>query len=77
VADDFYRGASWDIGLRKFMELPGNKEMILYFRPMHADAEYLQDFEQDLIPDFGESSSYLKINEIKLTPIYQALITID
>ena len=77
VADDFYRGATWEIGLRKFTGFPEDKEMTLYFRPMHADSEYLQDLEKDKIPDFGERNSYLSINGIKFLPVYQTFISID
>ena len=76
VADDFYRGANWQIGLRKFMGLQEREEMVLYFRPMQAGAEYLEDFSDDNIPDFGENKSYLEINKVKFIAIYQALIEI-
>lgn len=77
VADNFYNGIPWQIGLRKFMASAVKpKEMVLYFRPMEKDASYLLDLQAypEYIPDFGKSNSYLKINNISFTPQYKTII---
>jgi hypothetical protein len=77
VADNFYNGIPWQIGLRKFVTATAKpKEMVFYFRPMEKNATYLLDLEPypQYIPDFGKSNSYLKINNISFTPQYKTSI---
>jgi len=75
VADDFYYGKTWEIGLRKFIE-SNEKNMILYFRPLYKNAEYLKDFSPDKIPDFGNSKSILKINNLSFKVEYKSILEI-
>jgi beta-galactosidase len=78
VADEFYHGIPWTIGLRKFISpVPGAKEMVLYFRPMQKNASYIADLQPypQYIPDFERSNSYLKVNSISFVPQYKTLIT--
>lgn len=77
VADNFYNGVGWQMGLRKFLSSSAKpKEMVFYFRPMQKDATYLLDLQPypQYIPDFGRSNSYLKINSITFTPQYKTTI---
>ena len=77
VADNFYNGLPWQIGLRNFVSSPTKpKEMVFYFRPMQKNATYLLDLQPypQYIPDFGKSNSYLKINSISFTPEYKTTI---
>jgi beta-galactosidase len=77
VADNFYNGIPWQIGLREFISSPIKpKEMVFYFRPMEKNATYLLDLEPfpQSIPDFGKSATYLKINSISFTPEYKTSI---
>ncbi len=77
VADNFYNGIPWQIGLRKFILSSAQpEEMVLYFRPMEKNASYLLDLQPypQFIPDFGKESSYLKINNINFTAQYKATI---
>ncbi len=75
VADNFYNGMTWEIGLRQFMQNPGKQKMIFYFRPIYQDATYLQDLPDDKIPEF-EWEKYLKINKMKFVPVYSILLEI-
>ncbi len=77
VADNFYNGIPWQIGLRKFISSPAKpKEMVFYFRPMGKNATYLLDLQPypHYIPDFGKSDSYLKINNVSFTTQYKTTI---
>jgi hypothetical protein len=77
VADNFYNGLPWQIGLRKFISSPVKpKEMVFYFRPMQKNATYLLDLEPypQYIPDFGKSNTFLKISSISFTPQYKTTI---
>ncbi len=73
VADHFYNGPSWQIGLRKFLTgRTAPKEMVFYFRPMEKDASYLLDLQAfpQYIPDFGTAKSFLKIRGFSFIPQY-------
>lgn len=77
VADEFYKGIPWEIGLRKFITpVASAKEMVFYFRPTQKNASYwvdLQPYPQS-IPDFGNAKTYLKLNNIALTPQYKTTL---
>lgn len=75
VTDNFYNGSKWSIGLKKFMDLPGQKEMVFYFRPLYLDASYFQDFETSGIPVFTGDGPNLEIRSVEVIPEYQATIT--
>jgi len=36
VSDHFYFGEEWSVGLKRFLEQPGKKEMVFYFRSLHS-----------------------------------------
>jgi hypothetical protein len=77
VADNFYNGIPWQVGLRKFISSTAKpKEMVFYFRPMQKNASYLLDLQPypQYIPDFGSSNSFLKINSISFTQQYKTTI---
>jgi beta-galactosidase len=76
VADEFYKGIPWQIGLRKF--LSGKpREMVLYFRAMQKKASYLIDLQPypESIPDFGTASKYLKVGAITAAAQYKTILT--
>ena len=77
VADEFYKGIPWQIGLRNFLPDTKAKEMVFYFRAMPKDASYLIDLQPypSAIPDFGKQKTFLKINKTWFTPEYKTVIT--
>ena len=74
VADHFYFGKAWDIGLKRFMNSTTNDKMVLYFRPLYKNAPFYQDFSTEIIPDFKESNSFFRLNHIKFIPEYKVII---
>lgn len=71
VADNFYNGYSWDIGLKRFIDdltIPG--EMVFYFRPMYRNATYLEDLDENLIPDFNSSGTFFNLKDTDVIPVY-------
>lgn len=74
VADHFYFGEEWRIGLKRFFDSAAADEMILYFRPLYKDAPFYQDFAPEIIPDFKESNIFFKINNIKFIPEYKVIV---
>jgi hypothetical protein len=78
VADNFYNGIAWQLGLRKFLlDQQKPKDMVFYFRPMEKTATYLLDLQPfpQYIPDFGKQNEYLKVNSVSFTPQYKVAIT--
>ena len=71
VADNFYNGIPWEIGMKRFMEKPDTKEMVFYFRPMYKKAEFLQDLSLELIPEFNERGQFLEIGDPEFIPEYR------
>ncbi|MBN1783143.1 beta-galactosidase [bacterium] len=71
VADHFYFGKTWDIGLKRFWDGSSGNEMVLYFRPLTKDAPFFQDFAPESVPDFQESRKYFKLNHIRFVPEYK------
>ena len=74
VADNFYNGIPWEIGLKRFLENQDTKEMVFYFRPMYKTAEFLQDLKPELIPVFNEHGQYLEIGEPEFFPEYRVKV---
>jgi len=74
VDDHFYYGQPWIIGLKKFYDLPQHTMMLLYFRPFYSNAPYLGDLDQSRIPDFSETRSFLKLNNVEAIPEYRGII---
>ncbi len=75
VADHFYYGQSWEIGLKRFIDNLQKPEMVLYFRPLYPDASFYQDFSPEKIPSFVNQKQYLKIHSISFEPEYKVLVT--
>ncbi|HZL12139.1 MAG TPA: beta-galactosidase [Prolixibacteraceae bacterium] len=75
VADNFYNGIPWEIGLKRFLEKPDSKEMVFYFRPMYKDAEFLQDINPELIPEFNQRGQFLEIGEPEFFPEYRVKVS--
>jgi len=76
VADNFYNGVPWEIGLKRFFEKSDTKSMVIYFRPMKKNAEFIQDLLPQSVPDFSKTNSFLEIGEPEFTPEYKAKISI-
>ncbi|MBL7794340.1 MAG: beta-galactosidase [Saprospiraceae bacterium] len=74
VADEFYKGSPWQIGLRKFYPAAAGKEMVFYFRPIYKGATYLPDLNREDVPDFSKSDQLFEVRKISLSPGYQCEI---
>lgn len=74
VADEFYKGMPWEIGLRYFSRVKKAKEMNFYFRPIYKDAPFLVDLEEDDIPDFNEKPSFTQIGNVDFIPVYSSMV---
>ncbi|RZL49830.1 MAG: glycosyl hydrolase family 35 [Pedobacter sp.] len=76
VADDFYKGLTWNIGLKQFLDQAKEKELQFYFRPIYPTASYLVDLQPSAKPSFKEGSKLVDIKKMSLTPEYKFTINI-
>lgn len=73
VADHFYHGVPWTIGLNRYRQQMQQEDMTFYFRPMHWDAPYLKALPKQAVPTF-EKGNVLDIKGINIIPEYQTEI---
>jgi len=75
VADHFYYGSPWNIGLKRFMHHAREEEMVLYFRPLYREAPFLQDLETAGF-EFSEDKDFgFQLNEVKWAPEFKIVLT--
>ncbi|WP_417444500.1 beta-galactosidase [Joostella sp.] len=74
VADEFYKGLPWVIGLRAFVNLERASTMNFYFRPLYKNAPFLVDLDKESLPDFSKQNSFINIKNVEYIPEYKALI---
>ena len=73
IADNFYHGKTWEIGLRRFLPDLLQKGLTLKFLPLRRDAPiYLP---QDAWPDFGGAEEMVNVSGISLAVEYTCSIT--
>ena len=74
IADDFYHGEPWEIGLKRFMQ-PGNPGTLqLSITPLRKDAPIF--LEPGSWPSFPASNQVADVEQIRLIPEYEIRITI-
>lgn len=77
VADHFYYGKPWDIGLKRFLSKLQQQDMVFIFHPLNKAAPYLDDFDPSEIPDFSTEQSVLQMEKVDVIPEYKAVLSID
>ena len=71
VADHFYYGEKWSVGLKKFMDQPAKKELVFYFRPLYEDAPFLDDFKSSGIQISDKISGGFELDGMEMWPEYR------
>jgi len=74
VADHFYNGTSWEIGLRQFMDLYGDAELVFYFRPIYENAPFLPDLRSAGIHVEDQISKGFELKLIEIIPEYKGVL---
>lgn len=72
IADNFWVGKPWQIGLGAFAEKLRNQEMNILFRPLRYGAPFLDDIEKEKIPDL--SRPVIDVKSIRTLPLYRIII---
>ncbi len=70
VADDFYKGLPWNIGLKQFIGNSKQNELQFYFRPIYKSATYLVDLLPSAKPTFAKDAKLVDIKRVSLVPEY-------
>lgn len=73
VADHFYHGVTWTIGLNRYRQEMSKEPLSFYFRPIHWNAPFLKALPKSAQPKF-EKGSLLDIKSVTITPEYQTNI---
>lgn len=76
MADQFYYGAHWEIGLKRFAKQLKDHPIYLFFHALRKDASCL-DYFKDKMPPFGDKDEYLAIRSITFIPEYKCRISIQ
>lgn len=76
VADDFYKGLRWNIGLKQFIGQSKSNELQFYFRPIYKTAPYLVDLLPHSLPKFEKDSKLVDIKHLTFVPEYTFTIKI-
>lgn len=71
VADHFFNGTTWSLGLKRFTRFQEEKEMVLYFRPLYRDAPFLKDLESAGYRMQEEVPGGFSLNQLEMVPEYK------
>ncbi|HEX9934239.1 MAG TPA: beta-galactosidase [bacterium] len=77
IADHFYNGEPWKLGLKRFLGVNRNDSLYFYFRPLYPDAPFYQDFDPRHIPDFTNRRTVLKMDSVETVPEYKAALSFE
>jgi len=77
VADTFYIGEPWRIGLKRFFGDDHWRNILLHFRPLHKDAPFLEDLPASAIPDFENGGPVLTVKSVRLIPEYSTILELN
>lgn len=76
VADHFYFGQPWDLGLRKFADRLNGEELVFVFHPLSSTASYLLDLPEGVQAELkARASPLLRIDDPIAQPEYRARVT--
>jgi beta-galactosidase len=76
VADHFYFGQPWDIGLRKFADRLRVEDMVFVFHPLSPEATYLGDLPAAVRAELTDRGSpVLRIDEPMAQPEYRTQVS--
>lgn len=77
VADHFYQGIPWTIGLRKFEQKLAQEDLVFVFHGAEASASWLQDLPPEARAPFAEAKKpFLRIDEFSFSPEYRCILTL-
>lgn len=76
IADNFYNGSPWQIGLKRYAELVQSEGIYFYLQPLSGNATYLQDLPENIHLDFSKGD-ICRLNDIRVIPEYFVTFTMN
>lgn len=70
VADTFYYGQPWRIGLKRFFDNENWREPLFHFRALHKDAVFMDDLADEAVPSFEKRRKVIELNSATVSPEY-------
>jgi len=77
IADTFYIGEPWRIGLKRFFGDDHWRNLLLHFRPLYEGAPFLEDLPASAIPDFENGDDVLTVRSVRLIPEYSTTVKLN
>jgi len=77
IADTFYIGEPWRIGLKRFFGDDHWRNLLLHFRPLYKGAPFLEDLPASAIPDFENGGDVLTVRSVRLIPEYSTTVELN
>ena len=75
LADNFYNGQPWSIGLSRFIGSRGSNSFELDLLPLRKDAPVYFELTRELA--FGPEEPIATLDDLRLVPEYQLILTDD
>ena len=76
VADHFFYGQPWELGLRRWAREDAS-ELLLLFHPLHPGAGYIDDLPREMRPRFeSDRDAHLQIDGFDVIPVYRGSLTL-
>ena len=75
VSDHFANGLPWEIGLKRFIDADGQRELIVHFSPLRQNARMLRYFPTGMaFKPTGDGNTQIEIRSITVIPEYHAIL---
>lgn len=74
LADDFFYGRDWEVGLKRFLDSGSNSDFILKIMPLRSDAPIFM--EPGSWPVLAPQSQVAEVKRISVTPEYEVRIAL-
>ena len=75
LADDFYNGHPWSVGLERFVHSQDSTTLELSILPLRKDAPVYFELPRPI--DFPANGQVDRLEALKLVPEYQLVLTTD
>jgi hypothetical protein len=74
VADSFYYGRPWTLGLKKFLK-DGGANLLFYFRPLEHGQSFMPDLLEAGVGNVEPGTRIISVSAAAVSPEYQAHLT--
>ena len=76
VADTFYLGRPWMLGLKRFLK-DGAANLLFYFRPLEQGQSFMPDLHEAGVSEVGPDTKLISVSAATVVPEYRAQLTFE